>query len=131
MEPAIVAFTRAHRLSMPVIHSCTCADRHRIVFRPHATFSVARCAYGGRALGIARLRAAIEHDVRSKRHDIYGAILIDYDYDSGQGDVLEIAGGQVTYHVGYSDKSDPLPESAKRILKHFHSEFAKRDTIPR
>ena len=104
---------------------------HRIVFRPHATFSVERCAYGGRALGIGKVKSALKHDASSVKHDIYGAILMDYDYDSGQGDVLEISGGEITYHVGYSDKSDPLTEAAKSTLRPFHSEFANREVLPR
>jgi len=104
---------------------------HRVVFRPHATFSLSRCSYGGRALGIAKLKAAIQHDIQTSKHDVYGAILMDYDYNSGQGDVLEVFEGKVNYHVGYTDKSDPLPDSAKRVLQPFHPQFAERATIPR
>jgi len=88
-----------------------------LIFRPHLTFDPQKMAYQGRVTTLATLKrqlssgAGIQSD-----HDVYCVVMADYDYAKGQGDVLEVSGGKVKYHVGYSDSSDAITEEGKKIL---------------
>lgn len=96
-----------------------------ITLKVHVTFHPNNMAYGGTAHK-AEKAAKVISGVAAKDH--YSALLADYDWDKGQGDALEVSGGKLFYHVGFSDKVDPVPARFKEQLKSLGYEA---DTMPR
>lgn len=97
-----------------------------ITLKAHVHFNPQRCSYGGtarKAENVAKVVSAIA------KQDKYVALLTDYDWYKGQGDALEIANGKLWYHVGFCDRSDPLPEKWQTKLREMG--FEQGSTIPR
>uniref|UniRef100_A0A7S0FVZ8 Amine oxidase n=1 Tax=Pyrodinium bahamense TaxID=73915 RepID=A0A7S0FVZ8_9DINO len=94
---------------------------YRLVFRPHLRFDLSLCAYEANVLGVVTLGQAISGGVR---HDVYGAILADYDFHAGKGDLVEVSHGKVLYHVGYTSQEEQLPAPSQRILSRFTSRWS-------
>jgi hypothetical protein len=91
---------------------------YNLTFRPHLTFNPETLRYAGRALGTIELARELSDGIGiDATHNVYCVTLADYDYFAGQGDVLEVRGEKVIYHVGYSDKTDPMGEDTIAILK--------------
>uniref|UniRef100_A0A7S2C0B7 Uncharacterized protein n=1 Tax=Haptolina brevifila TaxID=156173 RepID=A0A7S2C0B7_9EUKA len=99
---------------------------YRLIFRPHLTFKPDKVGYAGKALATRKLAEMLTDGVGADAsHNIYCAITADYNFKKGMGDVVEIADGNVSYHVGYCDEASELPASGKAVLEKLHPEFAK------
>jgi hypothetical protein len=89
---------------------------YRLTFRPHLRFEIDSVAYDINVLGADRAAQALGGGVE---HDVYGVIMADYDFHNGKGDAVEISGGKIQYHVGYTDEVKELTSSAATSLSRF------------
>merc|ERR1719203_2534930 len=87
---------------------------HDLTLKVHVHFDASQASYGGTAHK-AEKAAKIISGIAGK--DKYCALLADYDWDKGQGDVLEVSGGKFLYHVGYSGASQDVAPDALVLLK--------------
>jgi hypothetical protein len=98
---------------------------HDISLKVHLTWDPTRCAYGGtahKAEAVSKVISGI------KKKERFCALMADYDWYAGQGDAMEVSDGKLTYHVGYSAGTDPVPEGLKEELKKLNFEG---DAMPR
>lgn len=98
---------------------------HELALKVHVHFSAASCSYGGTAKKAERVSQVISC---LSHKDKYCCLLSDYDWDAGQGDVLEVSGGELTYHVGYCERVDEVGKEHVAALKDLGYE---ETTMPR
>jgi len=102
---------------------------YELTLKVHVHFHGDKLSYGGTAHKAEKV-AKIISGVAAK--DKYSALLSDYDWYAGQGDALEIRGGKITYHVGYTDRVDKLPQQAIEKLRSMgYKGYKDADTIVR
>jgi hypothetical protein len=96
-----------------------------ISYKVHLTWEPERCAYEStahKAENVAKVISGIEKKER------FCALLADYNWDEGQGDALEVVDGGLTYQVGHSACTDPVPEAKREELTKLGF---KGDVLPR
>lgn len=112
-----LSFELGHKLMRPGLGTYV-GIPYCMIFRPHLTFMPDTLAYQGRTLTLNAVKEELTDGKGVDAHyNVYCVTLADYDYKAGKGDALEISGGRVKYHVGYSADKDPLTPEAKKILK--------------
>ncbi|CAE8649524.1 unnamed protein product, partial [Polarella glacialis] len=84
---------------------------YRLVPRPHVTFNVKNCCYESYCHGLEKADKVFSQGSSNLKHDVFAAILVDYDAGACQSDTLEVSGGQVRFHVGFCDKVDNLSQA--------------------
>lgn len=92
---------------------------YQLLLRPHLKFDPHTLSFGENILNLERVSRLVKEKKMEESlitHSIYAAVLADYNYTLGQSDLLEISGGHVLYHVGYSDEVDIVPDNDRAQL---------------
>jgi hypothetical protein len=75
-----------------------------------------KLCYGGQGDDADIVAATVE---KCAKYNVYGVYTCDYNFSTGEGDLLQIVDGKVFYHIGYCSMEDKLNDEEFQKLQNF------------